>query len=281
MVTRALELSGGSPAAHSNVGVVLMQLGRFDESVAHFHRAIAGEPDNNGFHGYLGYALLSAGRLAEAFDPVGPCDPGRPARHRTRHGRPAVDRRRHRRPRARLPGTGRRRRDHARVDVSRPRRPRARGDHRVRHPARPVVRAVVSRAPKSAPQTHDETRRETMHDFDRASPAGSLIRWLRPTARRVPRPTFVPRRRPRAGRGLAGPARRSRSGAVRRDQLAVEDPDRRTTARVHAPRRVGRHLRDARASPGSTCSTTTATASCATRRRASACASTAGTGSTS
>ena len=69
MVTRALVLSGGSPAAHSNVGVVLMQLGRFDESVEHFHQAIAGDPENNGFHGYLGYALLSAGRLAEAFDP--------------------------------------------------------------------------------------------------------------------------------------------------------------------------------------------------------------------
>jgi len=30
-------------------------------------------------------------------------------------------------------------------------------------------------------QTHDEMRRETVHDFDRAISAGSLIRWFRPS----------------------------------------------------------------------------------------------------
>jgi hypothetical protein len=30
-------------------------------------------------------------------------------------------------------------------------------------------------------QTHDEMRRETVHDFDRATAAGSLIRWFRPS----------------------------------------------------------------------------------------------------
>ncbi|MDQ1383160.1 MAG: hypothetical protein QOG65_539, partial [Actinomycetota bacterium] len=69
MVTHALTLAGGSAAAHSNVGVVLMQLGRFDESVAHFELAISGDPVNNCFRGYLGYALLAAGRLSEAFEP--------------------------------------------------------------------------------------------------------------------------------------------------------------------------------------------------------------------
>jgi tetratricopeptide (TPR) repeat protein len=180
MVSRALELAGGSPAAHSNVGVVLMQLGRFDESVAHFHQAIAGEPDNNGFHGYLGYALLSAGRLAEAFDPWDRAIQG---------GLRGIER-----------------------DVNVPQWTTADTDARVlvyreqgvgdeimlasMYPdlverAREVIiecdTRLVPLFARSFPgaevraQTHDESRRETMHDFDRASPAGSLIRWLRPS----------------------------------------------------------------------------------------------------
>ncbi len=180
MITRALELAGGSPAAHSNVGVVLMQLGRFDESVAHFHEAIAGEPDNNGFHGYLGYALLSAGRLDEAFDPWDRAIQG---------GLRGIER-----------------------DVSVPQWTTADTDARVlvyreqgvgdelmlasMYPdlvdrAREVIvecdTRLVPLFARSFPgaevraQTHDETRRESMHDFDRASPAGSLIRWLRPS----------------------------------------------------------------------------------------------------
>jgi tetratricopeptide (TPR) repeat protein len=180
MVTRSLVLSGGSPAAHSNVGVVLMQLGRFDESVEHFHQAIAGEPENNGFRGYLGYALLSAGRLDEAFDPW----------ERAIQGG--------------LRGTER--------DVKVPQwtpadvdtrvlvyREQGIGDEIMLASLYPDLIAaarevVVECDPRLVPlfarsfpaaevraQTHDEMRRETVHDFDRAIPAASLIRWLRPT----------------------------------------------------------------------------------------------------
>jgi tetratricopeptide (TPR) repeat protein len=180
MVTRALVLSGGSPAAHSNVGVVLMQLGRFDESVTHFRQAIAGDPENNGFHGYLGYALLAAGRLPEAFEPW----------ERAIQGG--------------LRGTER--------DVQVARWTPADADTRVLvyreqgigdeimlaslYPdltatTREVVVECDTRlvplfarsfpAAEVRPQTHDERRRETAHDFDRAIPAGSLIRWFRPS----------------------------------------------------------------------------------------------------
>ncbi|MCU1464477.1 MAG: hypothetical protein JWM72_405 [Actinomycetia bacterium] len=180
MVTHALTLAGGSAAAHSNVGVVLMQLGRFDESVAHFELAISGDPENNGFGGYLGYALLAAGRLSEAFEPW----------ERAIQGG--------------LRGTERK------VEV--PRWTPADTDSRVLvyreqgigdeimlaslYPdlvasAREVViecdTRLVPLFARSFPsaevrgQTHDETRRETMHDFDRAIAAGSLLRWFRPT----------------------------------------------------------------------------------------------------
>jgi tetratricopeptide (TPR) repeat protein len=180
MVTRALALSGNSPAAHSNVGVVMMQLGRFDESVEHFQQAIAGEPENNGFHGYLGYALMSAGRLDEAFEPW----------ERAIHGG--------------LRGTER--------DVQVPRWTPDDADARVlvyreqgvgdelmlasMYPdlvaaAREVViecdTRLVPLFARSFPdaevreQTQDEMRRETKHDVDRAISAGSLIRWFRPT----------------------------------------------------------------------------------------------------
>ncbi|HEV7526395.1 MAG TPA: tetratricopeptide repeat protein, partial [Acidimicrobiia bacterium] len=180
MVTRALVLSGGSPAAHSNVGVVLMQLGRFDESIDHFHQAIAGDPENNGFGGYLGCALLSAGRLEAAFEPW----------ERAVHGG--------------LRGTER--------NVEVPQWTPADADTRVLvyreqgigdeimlaslYPdlidaAREVVIECSTRLvplfARSFPgaevraQTQDERRRETMHDYDRAISAGSLIRWLRPS----------------------------------------------------------------------------------------------------
>ncbi len=180
MVTRALVLSGGSPAAHSNVGVVLMQLGRFDESVEHFHQAIAGDPENNGFHGYLGYALLSAGRLTEAFDPW-----ERAIQGGLRGSERAVE----------VPQWTPADSD-ARVLVY---REQGVGDEIMLASMYPdlvdatrevVVECDTRLVPlfaRSFPtaevraQTHDEMRRESMHDFDRAIPAGSLIRWFRPT----------------------------------------------------------------------------------------------------
>jgi tetratricopeptide (TPR) repeat protein len=180
MVSRALVLSGGSAAAHSNVGVVLMQLGRFDESVEHFGHAIAGDPQNNGFRGYLGYALLSAGRLSEAFAPW----------ERAIQGG--------------LRGTER----NVQVPQWTPAdvetrvlvyREQGVGDEIMLASLYPdlidTARSVVVECDtrlvplfaRSFPgaevraQTHDEMRREHVHDFDRAIPAGNLIRWLRPT----------------------------------------------------------------------------------------------------
>lgn len=180
MIDRALVLSGGSPAAHSNIGVVLMQLGRFDESVEHFRLAIAGEPENNGFHGYLGYALLAAGRLEAAFDPWERAIQGglRGTERDTKVPRwtPAdVD---------------------TRVLVY---REQGVGDEIMLASLYPDLvdaarEVVVECDPRLVPlfarsfpdaevraQSHDGMRRERMHDYDRAISAGSLIRWFRPT----------------------------------------------------------------------------------------------------
>ncbi|MDQ1475965.1 MAG: hypothetical protein QOE62_1194 [Actinomycetota bacterium] len=179
MVTHALALAGGSAAAHSNVGVVLMQLGRFDESVAHFELAISGDPENNGFRGYLGYALLAAGRLSEAFEPWECAIQGG---LRGTERKVAV-------PRWTPADTD------ARVLVY---REQGIGDEIMLaslYPdlvasAREVViecdTRLVPLFARSFPtaevraQTHDEMRRETMHDFDGAIAAGSLLRGFRP-----------------------------------------------------------------------------------------------------
>jgi len=191
MVMRALVLSGGTPAAHSNVGVVLMQVGRFDESISHFRQAIAGEPGNNGFHGYLGYALLAAGRIEEAIEPWDLAIQGG------------------------LRGTER--------DVEVPRwtaadvdtrvmvyREQGIGDEIMLASMYPDLIAatrevVIECDPRLVPlfarsfpaaevraQSHDERRRETVHDYDRAIAAGSLIGSLRPTIAAFPdRPAFL------------------------------------------------------------------------------------------
>ena len=175
---------------------------------------------------------------------VGARDPGRPARHRTRRRGPALDTGRHRRARARLPGAGRRRRDHARVAVSRPRSPRAR---------EVVIECDTRLVPlfaRSFPdaevraQTHDETRRETMHDFDRAIPAGSLSAG---SARRLdafPDRRVVPRADPERVAAWRERLAEIGPGPYVGISWRVEDPDRGTPTRVHAPRRVGRDLRD-------------------------------------
>jgi tetratricopeptide (TPR) repeat protein len=179
MVTRALELSGGSPAAHKNAGVVLMELGRFDESVAHLREAIAAEPDNDESHSYLGYALLAAGRLTESFDPWDRAIKGGPRGTERDLGVPRW-----------TPADA-----DARVLVY---REQGVGDEIMLaslYPdlvdsARSVViecdARLVPLFTRSFPaaavraQTHDELGRETVHDVDRTTPAGSLIRWFRP-----------------------------------------------------------------------------------------------------
>jgi len=178
MVTRAMVLCGGTPASHSNVGVVMMQLGRNDESVAHLHQAIAGDPENNGFHGYLAYSLLTSGRIAEAIEPWERAIAGGP-----RGTERDVDV-----PRWTPADTG------SRVLVY---REQGVGDEIMlasMYPdligaTREVVieceTRLVSLFTRSFPnaevrtQSCDGRRRETMHDFDRAIPAGSLIGHFR------------------------------------------------------------------------------------------------------
>jgi tetratricopeptide (TPR) repeat protein len=185
MIARALVLAGGSPAAHSNIGVVLMQLGRFDEAVDHFRQAIEREPENNGFHGYLGYALLAAGRLDEAFVPWERAIQGG-LRGTTR----AVG----------VPQWTTADTD-ARVLVY---REQGVGDEIMLASMYPELIAatrevVVECDPRLVPlfarsfpeaevraETQDAMRVETVHDVDRAIPAGSLIRCLRPSVEAFP-----------------------------------------------------------------------------------------------
>jgi len=179
MAERALELSGGSAAAHRNAGVLLMELGRFDESVAHLHTAIELDPGNDESHSYLGYALLAAGRLPESFDPW----------DRAIKAGPRGTERDLQVPRWAPDDTD------VRVLVY---REQGVGDEIMLASLYPdlvdAARAVVIECDarlvplftRSFPtaevraQTNDEYLRETVHDVDRATPAGSLIRWFRP-----------------------------------------------------------------------------------------------------
>jgi tetratricopeptide (TPR) repeat protein len=184
-VNRALVLSGGSPAAQRNAGVVLMELGRFDESIAHLREAIAAEPANIESQSYLGYALLAAGRLAEAFEPWERAIKGGPRGVERDLGVPRwtpadVD---------------------ARVLVY---REQGVGDELMFASLYPdligAARSVVVECdPRLVPlftrsfpdaevraPTHDERLQETVHDVDRASPAGDMIRWFRPRIESFP-----------------------------------------------------------------------------------------------
>jgi tetratricopeptide (TPR) repeat protein len=191
MVERALELSGGSVAALRNAGVLLMELGRFDESVAHLEAAIAADPGNDESHSYLGYALLAAGRLSESFDPwdraikAGPRGNERDLQV-PRWTPAAAD---------------------ARVLVY---REQGVGDEIMLASLYPdlidAARSVVIEcdarlvplftrsfpAAEVRAQTRDELFRETVRDVDCATPAGSLIRWFRPTVEAFPdRPSYL------------------------------------------------------------------------------------------
>ena len=278
MVTRALALAGGSAAAHSNVGVVLMQLGRFDESVAHFELAIAGEPENNGFHGYLGYALLAAGRLAR------PSNRGngrsradcaaRSATSRSRNGRRPT-------PTRVSSCTG------SRASATRSCSPRC---IPISSPAREVViecdTRLVPLFARSFPgrrSARADARRDATRDDARLRPrdrGGKPPALVPPDARRVSRAALVPRagsggsRRGASDSPRSGPGRTSASAGARRSRPRNGGSSTRAST-------SGAASSPSRASRGSICNTTTATASCATRRRASACGSNAGTGSTS
>ena len=55
-----------SAAALSNVGLLLQKLGRYDEALAHYRRALAIHPDLAGMHNNLGTALATLNRHEEA-----------------------------------------------------------------------------------------------------------------------------------------------------------------------------------------------------------------------
>ena len=64
---RAFTLSEGSPNAHSNLGIVYSQVGRFDDALAHFRTAIQMEPDGRLLHSNAAYGLLIAGEIVEGW----------------------------------------------------------------------------------------------------------------------------------------------------------------------------------------------------------------------
>ena len=216
---RARAVAAAAPAAHSNVGVVLTQLGRFDEAIEHFHQAIAARAREQRRSTATSATRCSpAGRLAEAFEPWERAIQGGPRGQRARRTRAALDARRHRRARARVPRAGRRRRDPVRVVLSRPHRRRARRRDRVRHAARAAVRPLVPRPPRCARRRIDDdapARRCTTSTA--RSRRAACSRCFRPTLDALPRPARrssspIPSASPRGSERLAeigpGPVRR-------------------------------------------------------------------------
>jgi hypothetical protein len=64
----ALEIVGSTAREHRNLGVVLTQLGQFDEAIAQFDAALALDPDDPRSHAERACCLLAAGRLSEGWD---------------------------------------------------------------------------------------------------------------------------------------------------------------------------------------------------------------------
>ena len=63
---KAAELLPGDAEAHNNLGNALKDLGRLDEAVARYHRALVIKPDFAEAHNNLGNALKDLGRLDDA-----------------------------------------------------------------------------------------------------------------------------------------------------------------------------------------------------------------------
>ncbi|HET9729803.1 MAG TPA: tetratricopeptide repeat protein, partial [Acidimicrobiia bacterium] len=171
--------------SHRNLGVVLNQLGRFDEAIAHFDKAIALDPDNDTMHAYRGYVMLAAGRIANAWDEWDRGLEGGPRGCDRNTGVPrwSIDD------------------GDARVLVY---REQGIGDEIMFASCYPDIIAaarevVVECAPRltalfarSFPDaivrnhTLDARGQETMHDYDRSIPAGSLPRIFRRTIEEFP-----------------------------------------------------------------------------------------------
>ena len=66
---KALALNPGLAAAHDNLGVALVMLGKRDEAIAEYEAAIRLDPNAALFRSNLGAALYGQGRAADAIAP--------------------------------------------------------------------------------------------------------------------------------------------------------------------------------------------------------------------
>ena len=66
LISQALEIIPNNAAAHSNLGLVLQELKRFDEAIASYDRSLALKPNNAEAHYNRGNALLALTRFDEA-----------------------------------------------------------------------------------------------------------------------------------------------------------------------------------------------------------------------
>ena len=183
---RAFELSDTSPNAHSNLGIVLAQAGRFDEMTTHFRTSIAAEPENSLLHSNGAYGLLTAGELNDGW---------REWEWGAVHGGPRGEERRLEVPRwtpdsppgrvicYREQGVG----DELLFASCYPDLIAAANDVVIE-----CDRRLVELFGRSFPdaeiraQTFSPFAGETMHDFDYAIPAGSLPQWFRPSIAAFP-----------------------------------------------------------------------------------------------
>jgi protein O-mannosyl-transferase len=65
---KALQIDPNYATGHNNLGNALLQIGRVDESLAHLRRALEIDPNYATAHNNLGNTLLQMGRLQEAID---------------------------------------------------------------------------------------------------------------------------------------------------------------------------------------------------------------------
>jgi len=63
---KALQITSDSVDAHNNLGTILFQKGRIDEAIVHFQKALQIKPDSVEAHLNLGIALMQTGNIDEA-----------------------------------------------------------------------------------------------------------------------------------------------------------------------------------------------------------------------
>jgi tetratricopeptide (TPR) repeat protein len=66
-LTRALELMPDYPSAHGNLGVVLAQMGKYDEAIVHYQKALTYKEDSYTIHNNIASAYVRLGKRDEAF----------------------------------------------------------------------------------------------------------------------------------------------------------------------------------------------------------------------